>query len=318
MLEWTEGARNVYAAAAQSTGGYTGIMSCKSLAGAIMQLTGPDRSLIGRVLLDPAVWPVAQRATIRDLAVDFGAGHHIADLRSGAEQRARQEGVLRVGERHLADQMVEWWRSEFIAMQFKPEEFQQRVREAELGTHFTDPELSHWWHGMIDANTIIQAKPLHNIPWPQVTKHDRVMLWVAGTLLNELDGMTYYHNSARVRKRVKGFTRFLRDRLEDALQPMGITVQAENVRLTVWAPAVMNGARDTDHLEAAIDMRERGLPVHLVTQDLGLAARAMTLGIAVFRLPDEWLEEPEPTPHERDMEHRIRGLEQQIERLNLE
>ncbi len=202
-------------------------------------------------------------------------------------------------------------------MGLNPEAFQRLVREAELGIHFTNPELRRWWHGMIDANTIIQARPLDNIPWPQVAEHDRVMLWVAGTLLNELDGMTYYHNSARVRRRVRTFTRFLRPRLEDALRPMGITLRAEDVRLAVWAPAVMNGARDTDHLEAAIDMRERGLPIRLVTQDLGLAARAMTLGIEVFTLPDEWLEDPEPTPHERDLERRIRGLEQQIEGLNL-
>lgn len=314
MLEWTDGARNVYLAAAEAALPDSGRLVLKRTLGAIMARTAPDRSLIGRVLLAPDVWPLDQRAHVVEIDDNLGAHPHIMYLAEQSEARARQDGLLRVGERHVADQIVAWWGADLRTLGLDPEMFQQQVRDAELGIHFTNQELARWWHGMIDANIIVQAKPIDNIVWPEVTQQPRVMLWIVSSLLNELDEMTYYHNKGYVRERAGAFTKDLRGRLEDALQPMGIELRT-NVRLAVWAPVAPAGMRDRDHLESAIELRERGLPIHVVTQDSSLAARALMRGIGTLSLPVGSMRPPAPTPEERDLKRRVRDLEQQVQEL---
>lgn len=314
MLEWTEGARNVYLAAAEAAPPDSGMLVLKRMLGAIIARTAPDRSLIGRVLLDPDVWPLDQRARMAEIDDYLGAPRHIAYLRERSEARARQDGLLRVGERHAADQIAAWWGADLRVLGLNSDAFQRLVREAELGPHFTNPELDRWWHGMIDANIIVQAKPIDNIPWPEVVQQPRVMLWIISSLLNELDEMKYYHNKGYVRERAKAFTRDLRARLEDALQPMGIELR-ENVRLVVWAPAVHTGMRDPDHLESAVELWERGVPIHVVTQDTSLAARALMRGVGAFSLPAHSMRPPAPTLEERDLKRRVRDLEQKVQEL---
>ncbi len=85
MLEWTEGARNVYQAAAKAVPPDSGMLVLKWMLGAIIAQTAPDRSLIGRVLLDPEVWPLDQRVRIAEIDDDLGARQHIAYLAERSE-----------------------------------------------------------------------------------------------------------------------------------------------------------------------------------------------------------------------------------------
>src|SRR5207245_2989454 len=69
-------------------------------------------------------------------------------------------------------------------------------------------------------------------------------------------------------------------------------------------PAALTGARDTDHLEVALALRERGVEVVLVTQDTGLRARALTYGLSVIELSEKHQLPPEETPDEADRRRR--------------
>src|SRR2546425_869001 len=68
----------------------------------------------------------------------------------------------------------------------------------------------------------------------------------------------------------------------------------------------MGGLRDTDHIEAALALNDRGVPVHLITADIGLMARARTAGVPTFHPRDQWALTAEPSPRDRETEARLR------------
>jgi hypothetical protein len=110
------------------------------------------------------------------------------------------------------------------------------------------------------------------------------------------------------------------EKLDQALFGDGLPIRDEGaVRLRVWAPVTMAGRYDTDHLDAAFALRERGVHVVMITADTGLSARAKTGGITVFR-PDEekWRLKPELSPRERELDFRLKRADlQRPPRLHL-
>src|SRR5436309_89332 len=56
MLDWSDGARNVYRAVLLEVQPANGMLFPKQLTAAAMFGTAPDGSLLGRVLRDPQVW----------------------------------------------------------------------------------------------------------------------------------------------------------------------------------------------------------------------------------------------------------------------
>jgi hypothetical protein len=117
--------------------------------------------------------------------------------------------------------------------------------------------------------------------------------------------MKFYSDSPRVRDKARRFSSWLSDHLDQALRPGGEPIR-QGVVLRVWAPAAMTGSRDTDHLEAAFALLERGVPIKIVTADTGLEARAKAVGMPVRKLQDKWQLAPEPTPKEKETALRLR------------
>jgi hypothetical protein len=158
---------------------------------------------------------------------------------------------------------------------------------------------------MVDANIVIQYEPLEAIDWQEETGSKRVTLWIPGSLLNELDQLHFEGGTRRVRERSARFIKSLEPSLDAYMAPGGLDIRP-GVNLRLWATGLPTGARNTDHFDSAFTLRSLGLPVHIVTADLGFRARARAWGFEVFTPSDRWLLRPEPTPREIETAERLR------------
>jgi len=227
-----------------------------------------------------------------------------------AEKQARADGVRRVGERHVLAALPI---SSLQQYGVKVEELKATVEMTELGPGFIEG-IADRWHGLLDTSEIIEYTDVREIDWRHEVRKPRVTLWVSGSVLNELDRLSFRGESDRVRKRARTFTRGLLEgsKLEEALSPQGLVLRDDGaVRLRVWAPQTMMGLRDTDHLEAAFGLQERGVPIVVITGDTSLIARAKVAGIQAWRPPDELQLKPDPSPREKELELRLRRAELQ-------
>jgi rRNA-processing protein FCF1 len=206
------------------------------------------------------------------------------------EANARKEGSRTVTERHLTRFIKEIWSPQLVSLGIDAAALDEYVRRMELGADWFREMIAASWHGFLDANTIIQGKDLSNIFWLEETGQKRVTLWISSTLLEELDRLKFYHNSKRVKTRATRFGKWLAPHMEAAvtLQGPGIEVR-DNVVLRVGTEGTKTSGHDTDHLQSAMNFRDHGIPVTIVTQDLGLQARAIAAGAPVLRLSDQSL-----------------------------
>ena len=224
----------------------------------------------------------------------MGPGYHPLQVEHIMEANAREEGSRTVSERHLTKLIKEAWALQLAGWGIDAEVLDEYVRRMELGAEWFRAMIAASWHGFLDANTIIQGKDLGDILWLDETGQREVTLWITSSLLDELDRMKFYHGSKRVRKRATRFGKWLAPQIEDAVKMRGPGIRIrDHVVLRVWAEGQKTTGHDTDHLETALDLRDRGIPVTMVTQDLALQARAAIAGVPVLRLTEKSLLPPE-------------------------
>jgi hypothetical protein len=229
---------------------------------------------------------------------DFsGGGVFVFELEAMLEDEARAQGSRIVGERHIAGWLVRMGDGLPRFGVTGTDRLVELPGQLELGPGFDQAWLRDRWHGLLDTAVIIQCVPVGDILWCDEVGSPAVVLWVGSSLLNELDELAYYHRTDRVRRRSQHFRRWLSSRLTEAIEPGGVQIR-EGVTLRVWAPPTAVGARDTDHLETAFALRELGVPLTIVTLDLGLQARAITSGVAAHLVSERWLLPPEKAPED--------------------
>ena len=216
-----------------------------------------------------------------------GVGTGVTGMELEIELAARAENSRTVGERHVIDVVIARLQGSGRPYLLDGDRLRGAVREIELGQGFGPTELEARWHGLLDTSIIIQAKDLDSIDWRAETQSEEVVLWVGLSLLNELDWLSYTNRLDRVRNRAKLFARWLPPRLDEATKAPGYSLRP-GAHLRVWGNPAVVGARDTDHLETALALRERGVEATVVTLDLGMLVRAKLLGLPAHRLDDRW------------------------------
>ncbi len=269
----------------------------------------PGQSVLGDAMRNPQTGADLHRV-MRDGPFNQ-AGLSVYGIEFDAAEKARRENVRRVGERHVLAALPT---SSMQQYGVNTDALREAVERAELGPGFSPPEIQGRWHGLLETNVIIQFRDVREIIWHEVAGVRKITLWVIGTILNELDDLAARGDSERVREKARTFTRWLRAAaLDQALAPEGLPVQDNgNVRLRVWAPQSMAGLRDTDHIEATFGLRERGVPVVIVTGDIGLIARARSSGLQIATPADDpWRLKPELSPREKELEVRLKRAELQ-------
>jgi hypothetical protein len=300
-LRWTENAKNVIAAIRQATD-YRGFIWLADALMQILYVAPPGESILARALRDPDVWPgVHNFVTQEQDEGSKGQGFNRLDFELNVEDLARNEKARHVGERHISQRLMGINRNYLEQRGLRVDRLERYVREAELGPEFPAEEINDRWHGLLDANIIIECRMLAEIKWQEEVDAKSVVLWVGGSLLDELDRLRYERRDSRVGKRVRTFYRWLSEnggrRFDEALNTQGTAVRA-GVRLRIWAPLEVTEANDTGHLETALMLRERGVPITVVSQDYGMQARARYCGLPAHALSDKWLLSVDRPPDE--------------------
>jgi len=274
----------------------------------------PGESLIGTAMSNPEIWGDIYRALIdrQQNGPDHTGSASLAAYGFGleAEKKARADGVRRVGERQVLAALT----PQLAALAIRTDLVRDYVEGAELGPGFAPADIAGQWHGLLETSVVIEYRDVREIDWRQEIGATKVTLWVPASVLNELDHLAARGDSERVRDKANKFISGVlkADRLDKALSSDGLPIRDQGtVRLRVWAPVTMGGRYDSDHLDAAFALQERGVPVVLITADTGLTARAKTGGITTFRPNEQWRLKPELSPRERELELRLKRAELQ-------
>jgi hypothetical protein len=92
--------------------------------------------------------------------------------------------------------------------------------------------------------------------------------------------------------------------LDELIRPSGKEIRS-GVQLRLWEAPGVTGMRDDDHLQTARSLRMRGVPIVIVTADIGVQARARLAGFEILEPSDRWQLPKELTPSEREIQTRL-------------
>src|SRR5438552_9213804 len=123
-----------------------------------LQGTTPNESTIGRALRDRKIWARAAQTIRGELGGHSGVFFY--DWLQEIEVRAQQERVRQVGERHIVAVIPD---QELAYFGVDPRALREAVALMELGSEFPRNEIEGRWHGLIDANIVVQYQPLEHI-----------------------------------------------------------------------------------------------------------------------------------------------------------
>ncbi len=293
-LRWTPSAVRLLAAI-RGRAGYSRSLDPREIVSAIAADTLPGETVTGDALLDGTIWPGANQfitGPLRTTTSPTGSSPVNVDvLVNGAIDHAQHDHARRVGERHLLAALWDLGASELHII--PRDRLFTRVREEELGPAIAASEIEGRWHGLVDTNAVIHFRDLHAIDWRAETGERSVTIWATTVLLDELDELAFEAGArSTARRRARVFSRWLRPHVREAMQPTGYEMR-EGTRLRLWVPPLSSQPPDGQHLDAAEDLLDRGVPIHVVTNDNGMLARAVARDLDVFELSlASLLEEP--------------------------
>jgi hypothetical protein len=174
-------------------------------------------------------------------------------------------------------------------MSLNPQRVYEEVSKLEVGLDVGEEELKGW-HGMIDTNIILKSDTkFWEIDWRKATgvrmdfAYNIITIWFSTVLLHELDAIPTYHRDPEIKRKAATFTAWLNSKLRTP-QDVDLLMLAERVRIKFWRQPVTDSPPDSQHLEAARALRDRGVPIKIVTLDSEMRVRALAEGFEIFDL----------------------------------
>lgn len=292
ILSWNVGAQASYAAVRGRVED-DGRIFLKELISALVLDTSPNGSVLGRVLRTPDFFLSVGKvtATRRLVPSERDEWNYFGQIALAAERFAEQEGVRTVGERHLAKVLIEFGRNKrFADLGLDIQRIHDEVRRLEIGPDFTEADLKGW-HGLIDTNVILKSrmKPWE-IDWRKISNSPNdvpVTIWISTVTLEELDTIPLRYREPELRRKASAFAVWFNEKVrkeEDFSEvPLG-----NDMRFRFWRalPAV---TPDTQILDSAHSLRDKGLRIVVVTHDMAMRLRALDDGFDVAELPKDLL-----------------------------
>ncbi|WP_377292992.1 hypothetical protein [Rhizobium sp. SG2393] len=170
----------------------------------------------------------------------------------------------------------------------------------------------------MDTMVALEAKPLPALPWSEIDSVGPILVLVVPQVNVEIDKRK---RDGRVGKRARDFNRLITPAAVSG-KPARIsdTTPAVDIAVARTSRVDWNKLDDLDPDEGdakvvaqiihAIDVaHERKI---LLSQDINPISMASRHGLRCWQLPDNWLIEPEPSPHEKEvarLKARVRELE---------
>ncbi|MGR3821635.1 MAG: PIN domain-containing protein [Salipiger marinus] len=168
---------------------------------------------------------------------------------------------------------------------------------------------------VIDSQVVLEAKPLDQLPWGELFEGS-ILLIVVRQVQTEIDRKK---SDGRLGKRARSFNKLL-DGFIESRTPSNLKISPKidialsAHRTIAWQDFDGLDPDDGDDrivaqaLNAKIDDSSR---LVLLSHDLWPRHAAATFGLKAVKLPDTWLNAPEPSPHER----RLKELEEKVKLL---
>ena len=269
----------------------------------IVRDTPPGVSSIARALRNQKIWQIRTQVAnhyANSTGYRSGVGIEAIGIEAEAERLARTEGAWEVGERHVLGAIPKNWFQD-VGIQIDP--LLWAVHLAELGPAMLG-DVAGRWHGLVDSNIILQFHDLAEVDWVEQAHHKPITLWLGVSLIHELEHVKYESGSRRARERAARFTKEVGRQLDDLIRPSGKEIRS-GVQLRLWEAPGVTGMRDDDHLQTARSLRMRGVPIVIVTADVGVQARARLAGFEILEPTDRWQLPKELTPSEREIQTRL-------------
>jgi PIN domain-containing protein len=291
VLSWSPGALACYQAVRGRLND-DGTIYLGELISALTLDTLPGQSLLGRVLRDTTIWLALHNvtATKRPVPSRQDMTDNFSGFAFAVERIAREERSRSVGERHIAKRLVELGQNNaFGFIGLNPQPVYEEVRKLEVSLDLGEDEL-RGWHGMIDTNIILKSnRKFWEIDWRQATgvsmdfAYNTITIWLSTVLLHELDAIPTYHRDPDIKRKAAAFTAWLNGKLRTP-RDVDLLMLAERVRIKFWRQPLTDSPPDSQHLEASRALRDRGVPIKVVTLDSEMRVRALAEGFEIFDL----------------------------------
>ncbi len=181
--------------------------------------------------------------------------------------------------------------------------------------------MSEPLYAYLDTNVFVEFLPPRDLDWGAILGTKPVVLVISGVILRELNeikdsGKYTAAKRQRVSQRMKWLHEILFDRSEDesVRLPNGVTIAPDlaSVPEAIYSDNHLDRTIGDDRLIAsAINGRERGWRVCVVTDDLGAKLQARNFGLESFAPPQDKRCSAEPDPRDKE----LRDLKAQLTNL---
>lgn len=153
------------------------------------------------------------------------------------------------------------------------------------------------WHGIIDTNIVLKSRQaIPDINWRDVANEQTgpVTIWVSTVTLHELDTLPLYHRESWVRQKARNFAVWFNERIKTKADFHEIAL-GNDVKVRFWkaSPGV---TPDTQILESASSLRDKGLDIRVITHDTDVRLRALDDDFQVVDLPSSLLADTTQRP----------------------
>jgi len=178
----------------------------------------------------------------------------------------------------------------------------------------------------MDSMVALETKPLPKLPWAEIDQTGPILILVVPQVNKEIDQKK---RDGRVGKRAREFNRLIAPAAESG-HPSPITEGPPTAYIAIARTSRIDWDRfddlDPDEQDARVVaqiLHTRDVPNErklLLSYDTNPIAMASRHGLRCQRLPDSWLLEPEPSPHEKDvvrLKARVKELEASEPELDL-
>lgn len=170
----------------------------------------------------------------------------------------------------------------------------------------------------IDSMVVLEGKPLTTLPWHEIDPNGPILILAVPQVLKEIDN---HKRDGRLGKRAREFNRTMRPA---ASSDAPVNIRDETPRIDIWPARTgridWKKLHDLDPNEGdakivAEILHTQAIPKEkriLVSHDINPITMAHRHGLNVKMLPESWLLDPEPSPHEKELtrlKSRLRELE---------
>ncbi|MGT2504773.1 hypothetical protein ACVOMS_35905 (plasmid) [Bradyrhizobium guangxiense] len=159
----------------------------------------------------------------------------------------------------------------------------------------------------MDSMVALEAKPLANLPWAEIDAAGPVLVLVVPQVMKEIDKRK---RDGRLGRRARDFNRLIAPAAESgsavqiSVGPPQVNIAFAQIGRIDWDALQDLDPEEGDARVVAQVLNAAGVPAGVKTlfsYDNNPIAMASRHGIKVRKLPESWLMEPEPSPHEKEL-----------------